>query len=69
MSLHYIRMILTNLGREPQYVIESKMSLAMAAQDHMAKIQDNDKPNGDGESAVLYGNGSFGGAGGGHLDT
>jgi hypothetical protein len=45
------------------------MSLAMAAQDHMAKIQDNDKPNGEGESAVLYGNGSFGGAGGGHLDV
>jgi hypothetical protein len=49
-------------GREPEYVIENKMSLAMAAQEHLAKIQDGKEQTGSVEQKeVLDANGSFGG--------
>lgn len=53
-------------GREPEYVIESKMSLAMAAQEHLAKIQDGKTNSGaiEQNQIVLDANGSFGGNGG-----
>jgi hypothetical protein len=54
-----------SLGREPEYVIESKMSLAMAAQEHLAKIQDGKRNSGSVEQkGVLDANGSFGGTAG-----
>ncbi len=57
--------VIDSEGREPEYVIESKMSLAMAAQEHLAKIQDGKGVNGSVEQkGVLDANGSFGGTAG-----
>jgi hypothetical protein len=58
-------LVINSEGREPEYVIESKMSLAMAAQEHLAKIQDGKGNSGSVEQkGVLDANGSFGGTAG-----